>query len=82
MNIQEQIISEILSFCARGTKIKLENKLYDDLMLDSFDRIELEINIEKKFNIDLTDDSFNVDKNITVQEVIDLITKKLEETDK
>lgn len=80
MNIQEQIISEISFCCVGGTEVKLESKLYDDLGIDSLDCSELVVNLQNIYNIDLFDDSFNVDKNITVQEVIDLVTKKLEET--
>lgn len=51
-------------------KVELTDKLNDDLGLDSLDRVELAINIERALNITLHDDKVEQWDNCTVKEAI------------
>jgi len=58
--------------------VELDSMLNDDLGLDSIDRVELEIDIEKAFGI--TFDDAQTDNVTTVGELIELITSMTDGT--
>lgn len=56
------------------TKLKPTTRLVDDLAADSLDQVELMMEIEDAFDIDIADDS---DQPHTVGAVVDLVEKAL-----
>lgn len=53
-----------------------EEKLVDDLYIDSLSIISLIVNIEKNYNIYLPDDLLSVNHSVTVNELFELINSK------
>ena len=51
--------------------VKVESDVFDDLGADSLDSIELVLELEKNFDIEVTDDE--IDNIRTVQDIIDLV---------
>jgi len=51
--------------------VKLESDVFDDLGADSLDSIELVLELEKNFDIEVTDDE--IDNIRTVQDIVDLV---------
>jgi acyl carrier protein len=51
--------------------VKVESDVFDDLGADSLDSIELILELEKNFDIEVTDDE--IDNIRTVQDIIDLV---------
>lgn len=66
-----QIISEQLSL--REDEIKADCKFVDDLGADSLDIVELIMEMEEEFDIEIPDDE--VERILTVQDVIQYITQ-------
>jgi len=52
------------------TKLKPDTN-YDDLMMDSLDKVELLLFVEKEFDTEITDEEW--EKCTTIQSVVDLI---------
>ncbi|CAL4322321.1 Acyl carrier protein [Buchnera aphidicola (Thelaxes suberi)] len=74
------IEKKIKTIISKQFGIKIENILNEsnlrtDLKADSLDKIELIMEIEDIFNIEIHDN--DVDKFINVQSIIDYVTKKL-----
>lgn len=57
-----------------STEITKEHKLMDDLKLDSLDTMELVLNIEDEFNIQIEESE--IENIVTVGNLIDLVGKK------
>lgn len=55
-------------------QINLQDKLIDDLGADSFDTVELQMNLEAEFEIEISDDE--AEKMGTVQDIINLVAAK------
>jgi acyl carrier protein len=68
----KKIISKILSF---KKKIKNSHSFENDLEIDSLDKIELFMSIEKKFKIKIHDKE--IEKINIVKDLIDLTKKKI-----
>lgn len=65
------IISEQLSL--REDDIKADSRFVDDLGADSLDIVELIMEMEEEFDIEIPDE--DIEKIVTVQNVIDYITR-------
>ena len=75
MNIQEKIISIISSNLNINVEdIKLESKLIQDLESDELDNIEICMEIEDEFKIDIPDE--DADKFVTVKDIVEYVKKK------
>ena len=68
-----ELIADKLGFDT--VEVLPETKLIDDLGMDSLDRIELMVEMEREFDISLTDEEIEIIE--TVQQCFDLIGKKL-----
>ena len=55
--------------------IKPESRLVEDLGADSLDTVEIVMELESEFDLDITDEDFEPVK--TVQQAIDYITKQV-----
>jgi acyl carrier protein len=66
-----QIIAEQLSL--REDEIKAESRFVDDLGADSLDIVELIMEMEEEFDIEIPDEE--VEKMITVQDVVSYISQ-------
>lgn len=79
MNILQQvshILSELLSI--NGSQILLGSKIRADLGADSFDDIELIMEMEEKFDVEIGDSEIDL-AAATVRELCDLVASKLRE---
>ena len=54
-----------------------DDKLHDDLALESLELVELAMELEKKFGIELSDDECETFDEITVKQLITLVKSKL-----
>ena len=57
------------------SKITMEAKFIDDLGADSLDTVELIMQFEEEFNIEIPDD--DAEKLLSVKEAVDYISNKL-----
>jgi acyl carrier protein len=60
-------------FGVEESRVTPEASFVDDLWADSFDMVELFINLEMEFNIDISNEA--AEKVVTVKDVIELIEK-------
>ncbi len=69
----EEIIKKLLAehFDISKDTVKLESNLFDDLGADSFDSIELVLELENNFDIEVLDEE--IDNIQTVQDILDLV---------
>lgn len=58
-------------------KVEDDDKLHDDLALESLELVELAMELEKKFGIELSDDECETFDEITVKQLITLVKSKL-----
>lgn len=72
--IKEKIVG-IIEDLGVGVEVTEESSLANDLGFDSLDVVELTINVEKEFKIDISDDEVSEVK--TVKDVIDVVEKLL-----
>ncbi|MCD7809882.1 MAG: acyl carrier protein [Erysipelotrichaceae bacterium] len=56
------------------SEIKLDSSLNDDLGIDSLDAVELSLDLESEFDIEITDDELSSLK--TVEDIVKLIESK------
>ena len=68
-----ELIADKLGFDT--VEVLPETKLIDDLGMDSLDRVELMVELEREFDISLTDEEIEIIE--TVQQCFDLIGTKL-----
>ena len=68
-----ELIADKLGFDT--VEVLPETKLIDDLGMDSLDRIELMVELEREFDISLTDEEIEIIE--TVQQFFDLIGTKI-----
>ncbi len=68
-----ELIADKLGFDT--VEVLPETKLIDDLGMDSLDRIELMVEMEREFDISLTEEEIEIIE--TVQQCFDLIGTKL-----
>lgn len=61
----------------KDTPLTMESKLVDDLLMDSLDEVELLMELEKEFGILIPDDASG--RCLTVKDVVDYMTRKMEE---
>lgn len=72
--IKEKIVG-IIEDLGGYVEVSEESSLANDLGFDSLDVVELTINVEKEFKIDISDDEVSEVK--TVKDVIDVVEKLL-----
>lgn len=72
--IKEKIVG-IIEDLGVGAEVTEESSLANDLGFDSLDVVELTINVEKEFRIDISDDE--VSEVETVKDMIDVVEKLL-----
>lgn len=72
--IKEKIVG-IIEDIGVYVEVSEESSLANDLGFDSLDVVELTINVEKEFKIDISDDEVSEVK--TVKDVIDVVEKLL-----
>ncbi len=58
-------------FRVKESEVSVDTHLVDDLGADSLDSIELVLDMEREFDIEITDDE--IDSIQTVQDIIDLV---------
>ena len=68
-----ELIADKLGFDT--VEVLPETKLIDELGMDSLDRIELMVEVERAFDISLTDEEIEVIE--TVQQCFDLVSTKM-----
>ena len=51
---------------------------YDDIPMDSLTMVEMTMRLEEEFDIDLVEDEENLQAKLSVQQLLDVIHKKLE----
>lgn len=68
-----ELIADKLGFDT--VEVLPETKLIDELGMDSLDRIELIVEVERAFDISLTDEEIEVIE--TVQQCFDLVSTKM-----
>lgn len=80
-NIQE-IVVEILAeqMGLSSADIKTEARIVEDLGADSLDQVELIMELEDEFGLEIPDE--DAEKLTTVQAIIDYVTKAQEESGK
>jgi len=71
----EKEVKELLAdaLCEDVKHIFGDTNLYDDLGMDSLDAVEIVMELEEKFNIEIADDYAVPCK--TVQDIIDMVVK-------
>ena len=78
-NIDERVKSIVVKqLGVKEDDVKNESKFIDDLGADSLDTVELVMALEEEFETEIPDEE--AEKITTVQEAIDYINKKLENT--
>ena len=76
MSIQSKIISLTATQLGLGEdEISLDSKFMDDLGADSLDTIELVMNIEEEFGIEIPDEE--VEQMFTVKSVLNYVTMQV-----
>lgn len=78
MNIEDtvkEILMDMLGLCKLPEN---ENKLSTDLSADSLDNIEIIIEIENEYNIEISDEEIVDKTDCTVSELIQFVTDKLD----
>lgn len=75
----EQRVNEIIQprLADSRIEIKPEQKLSTDLCFDSLDAIEICINIEKEFDIYISDDKIDAIANATVGDIYTMVEQHL-----
>lgn len=76
-DIQKKVIEIIATHpTVAGLPVSLEDRLIDDLGVDSLDACEIEVLLEKEFNVPV---SFAEDmtSSVTVKHIVDHIAKKV-----
>lgn len=68
-------IFEILKELSSVESIELENKLIEDLALDSLAMVTLLLEIEDSFGMELDESDMNPFDLITVQDIVDLVER-------
>lgn len=72
METREKVIEMILRFSEKSKEeIREEDDLYNDLGYDSLDTVELTMDIEKEFGVQI--DEEYIDKWMTVKDVLETI---------
>ncbi len=66
--------TQLSNWLDRPVTVKEEDRLTEDLNLDSLDKIELWMYTEDNFKIDIPEEEIN--KCVTIKDVIDLVMSK------
>lgn len=69
-----RIIEEVLSYSTN--EIKKEHNLESDLHMDKLDIVEIIMDLEEEFNIDISDEE--MEEFSTVQSIINCVESKIE----
>lgn len=62
--------------CIAVSDIKNGDKLYDDLGMDSLERVELVTVLEQEFDVSISDPEFNAIEQMSVAELSDFMVQK------
>lgn len=75
MTLYEEICAQISKqFKTAGKPLHPHTNLFEDLKLDSLDAVELIIEFEERYGIELLDDE--AEKIKTIQDIVDLVQSK------
>lgn len=76
MNIENIVIEVVANkFKRLDKKITLNTHLYKDLNFDSLDAVEIIVELEEKFKVELQDE--DVEKFKTVKDLVKIVNSKL-----
>ena len=73
--ITTEKVKEIIKKVSENKKIRLKDRLTDDLLLDSLAMVNLLIDIEEEFDINLNESDMDPYKFETVNEIVELVRK-------
>ena len=68
-------VKEIIKKVSENKKIKLKDRLTDDLLLDSLAMVNLLIDIEEEFDINLNESDMDPYEFETVNDIVELVRK-------
>lgn len=80
MKKKEQIFEQVKSVLVERIgvepeSIQMGSKMNDDLGLDSLDRVELTIELEREFDVTITDDEF--ESLVTIKDIVKYLKSKI-----
>lgn len=75
----EQKVLAVVAFQSGHDEVTRESKLHEDLELDSLDRIDLAVQLERTFNIDIPDEDVDRQELGVVGGLVDYIEARLAE---
>ncbi len=73
--ITTEKVKEIIKKVSENKKIRLKDRLTDDLLLDSLAMVNLLIDIEEEFNINLNESDMDPYEFETVNDIVELVRK-------
>lgn len=73
-DVRELIVEQMSYGKLKPEDIKLESKLYEDLNFDSLDAVELTMDIETKFSLEISDE--DAEKCKTVGDVVTYVRER------
>lgn len=68
-------VKEIIKKVSENKKIRLKDRLTDDLLLDSLAMVNLLIDIEEEFDINLNESDMDPYEFETVNDIVELVRK-------
>lgn len=72
----KHLVSRVM--CAKVDDLNRNTTLHDDLGADSLDEVDLIMDLEDEFDVDITDAEMSTISLWTIQDIVDLIKRKLE----
>ncbi len=73
--ITTEKVKEIIKKVSENKKIRLKDRLTDDLLLDSLAMVNLLIDIEEEFDINLKESDMDPYEFETVNDIVELVRK-------
>lgn len=73
--ITTEKVKEIIKKVSENKKIRLKDRLTDDLLLDSLAMVNLLIDIEEEFDINLNESDMDPYEFETVNDIVELVRK-------
>lgn len=67
----------VTELCVKEEVVTLDANIQEDLGADSLDIVELAMQVEDEFGIDISDEDINNGAITTVQSLVDYVEKKL-----
>jgi len=78
--VESKVKNILMSVGSLKSEIELEDKLQEDIGMDSLDTIEIVMSLEDNYKITISDD--DIEKIETVGDVVDYIKEKVEELER